>query len=87
MRSIARVIRKAGARVLGMGVFVAAVLFRVNLCRVGHEASGMQCVRVGQQRIVSALGVIAELVPLGGELVKVCSGTVVFGCEPMRLDG
>jgi len=70
-----------------MGVFVSAMLFSMDLCRIGHEAARVQRVRLGKQRVVCRLGVIAELVPLGGEFVIVCGGPVVFGCEQMRLDG
>jgi len=64
-------------------VLVAAVLFGVDLGRVVHEAPSVEGVRLSEQGIVCGLGVIAELVPFGGEFVKVGSGPVVFGGLPM----
>jgi hypothetical protein len=68
-----------------MGVLVSTMLFGVNLCRIRHIAAGMQRVRLGQQRIMRRLGMIAKLVPLGSELVIVCSGPVMFGGLQMSL--
>jgi len=70
-----------------MGVFVSAVLLGVNLGRIGHEAAGMQGMRLGEQRVVGRLGVIAELVPLDRKFVKISGGPVMLGGEQVGLDG
>jgi hypothetical protein len=70
-----------------MGVFVSTVSLGMDLCGVGHESPGMQRVRLGEQRVMSRLGVVAEIVPFGGKLVIVGSRPVMFGGEQMGLDG
>jgi hypothetical protein len=50
-----------------MGVLVPAVMFRMNPRRIRHEPG-------------RRLRVIAVLIPLGGELVKVGRHPMMFGC-------
>jgi hypothetical protein len=68
-----------------MGVLVAAVLFGMNLGRFGHETVGVGRMRFGKKGVVGGLGVIAEIVPLGGELVIICRQPMVFGGLQMGL--
>jgi hypothetical protein len=70
-----------------VGVLVSTVLFGMDLCGVGHETAGVQSVRLRQQCVMSPLGMIAKLVPLGRELVIIGCSPVVFGCFQMRLHG
>jgi hypothetical protein len=67
-------------------VLVSAVLLGVDLGALGHEAGGVVRVRLGEQGVVGGLGMIAELVPLGGELVVISSEPMVLRGEQMRLD-
>jgi hypothetical protein len=64
-----------------VGVLVSTMLFGVDFCCVGHETTSVQFVPLCKQREMSCLGVIAEIVPLGGELVIVCGSPVMFGGE------
>jgi hypothetical protein len=70
-----------------MGVLVSTVLFRVNFGRFGHETASVEPVRLREQHVVSRLGVIAEIVALGGEFVIICGGSVVLGGLQMRVGG
>ncbi len=60
-------------------MLVSTMLFGMNLGSIRHKTAGVQRVRLGQQRIMRRLGMIAKVVPLGGELVIVCGGPEVFG--------
>jgi hypothetical protein len=42
-----------------VGVLISAVLFSVDLCRVGHETAGVRPMRFGEKSVVGGLGVIA----------------------------
>ena len=66
---------------------VSTVLCSMDLCRLGHEITGVERVRLGEQRVMGRLRVIAEIIPLGGELVIICGGPMVFCGLQMRLDG
>lgn len=59
-------------------MFVAAVLFGVDLGRLAHEIASLERMRLGEHGVMGSLGVIAEFVPLGRELVIVGSGPMVF---------
>lgn len=68
-------------------MLVATVPFGVDLGRIGHEAAGVLRVRLREQRVVRGLGMVAEIVALGGEFMIVCGGPVVFGGLQMRRTG
>ncbi len=68
-------------------MLVSTMLFSVDPCCVGHETTSVERVRLGEQRVMGCLGVIAEIVPLGGELVIICGGPMVFRGLQVRLDG
>ncbi len=70
-----------------MRVFVPAVMFGVNLRRIRHECCRVLRVRLREQSVMRALRVIAKVVPLRRELVKVGGRAVVFGSPQVRLSG
>lgn len=70
-----------------MGVLVAAVLLGVHLRRVAHEALSSTGVRLREQREMGSLGMIAEIVAFGRQLVEVSGRPVLFGGFQVRSNG
>ncbi len=65
-------------------MFVAAVLFGVDFCRIRHECGGVLPVRMRQQGIMRGLGMVAVLVALCGKLVEIGGLAMVVRCERME---
>ncbi len=65
-------------------MFVAAVLFGVDFCRIRHECGGVLPVRVRQQGIMRGLGVVAVLVALRREFMEIGGLAMVVRCERME---
>ncbi len=68
-------------------MLVAAVLFGVNFRCVAHKALSTTGMCLREEREMGGLGVIAEIVALGCQLMEVSSRSMLFGGFQVKSSG